>query len=258
MPNPPALPPLPTFLIIGAQRCATRWLRLNLDKHPEIYAPPTELNFFNDEDRFAEWKVTGYRRKFNEWHDEPITGESSPNYLLFNELPLQTSRRIQKVVPDVRLVAIVRNPIDRMESAQRFHIKSGTLQIDDDPARFFAENKELYRELSIISGGLYANCLSSYVQRFGDQLKVVVFDDIEADPAGVYRDVLAHLGASTDFVPRGIERPMFSTARTVRLERLPDEMRRQVYRWYRRDVEQLEEMIGRDLSAWNPGRVTEA
>ena len=40
--------PLPTFLIIGAQKCATRWLRFNLGLHPDVYVAPTELSFFNN------------------------------------------------------------------------------------------------------------------------------------------------------------------------------------------------------------------
>ena len=43
--------PLPTFLIIGADKSATRWLRVNLNEHPDVFAPPGELGFFNSADR---------------------------------------------------------------------------------------------------------------------------------------------------------------------------------------------------------------
>src|SRR5262245_20945189 len=46
--------PLPNFLIIGAQKSATRWLRSNLAQHPEIYAAPTELSYFNNAERMAD------------------------------------------------------------------------------------------------------------------------------------------------------------------------------------------------------------
>ena len=53
------LPPLPSFVIIGAPGCATRWLRFNLDRHPEIYAPPrfgrAEPAFLFDDERLT-WR----------------------------------------------------------------------------------------------------------------------------------------------------------------------------------------------------------
>jgi hypothetical protein len=47
----PAALPLPTFLIIGAQKSATRWLRLNLGLHPAVFAASREIEFFNNRDR---------------------------------------------------------------------------------------------------------------------------------------------------------------------------------------------------------------
>ena len=47
-PTMPSEPPLPSFLIIGAQRGATRWLRSNLSQHPQIFMPPFDLGFFDD------------------------------------------------------------------------------------------------------------------------------------------------------------------------------------------------------------------
>ena len=48
----PLAPPLPTFLIIGAQKSATRWLRLNLGLHPDVFTARGELEFFNNGDRY--------------------------------------------------------------------------------------------------------------------------------------------------------------------------------------------------------------
>ncbi|MFL6241785.1 MAG: sulfotransferase, partial [Acidimicrobiia bacterium] len=71
-----AIPPLPTFLIIGAQKSATRWLRHNLGRHREIYTSPYELGFFNSPKRFATLGVDWYRAQFEGWNGERIVGEA--------------------------------------------------------------------------------------------------------------------------------------------------------------------------------------
>src|SRR5262249_18395507 len=126
-PSPPSsapvrrIAPLPTFLIIGAQKSATRWLRTNLGQHPEVYAAPTELEFFNDDGRFGEFGVDWYREPFAGWAGEEIVGEATPGYLLWWHQPEVVSRRIADVVPDAQLIAILRNPIDRAYSAVIHH-----------------------------------------------------------------------------------------------------------------------------------------
>ncbi len=53
--------PRPTFIIIGAQKSATRWLRQNLGEHPEIFTSPYEIGFFNSRKRFGSLGVDWYR-----------------------------------------------------------------------------------------------------------------------------------------------------------------------------------------------------
>jgi hypothetical protein len=71
---PLALPEgsVPTFLIIGAQKSATRWLRHNLGLHPEAYTAPRELGFFNYNRRFDGLGLDWYRSQFEGWNGEPI------------------------------------------------------------------------------------------------------------------------------------------------------------------------------------------
>ena len=62
-----ARPPLPTFLIVGAQKSATRWLRLNLGLHPAVFTAARELEFFNNGDRYRELGTDWYREQFDGW-----------------------------------------------------------------------------------------------------------------------------------------------------------------------------------------------
>jgi hypothetical protein len=68
----------PTFVIIGAQKSATRWLRTNLGHHPQILTAPSELHFWNNDRRFEKLGVEWYADQFEGWHGEPIVGEATP------------------------------------------------------------------------------------------------------------------------------------------------------------------------------------
>ena len=80
-------------------------------------------------------------------------------------------------------------------------------------------------------------------------------DDIRDDPTKVYDQVLQHIGAPTGFVPPHLDRVLYSNAasRWAPGSELDDEQRRIVYMLYRRDVTELEAMVGRYLPAWDPG-----
>src|SRR5215207_2785995 len=101
------LPPLPTFLIIGAQKSATRWLRHNLGLHPEIYASPYEIGFFNSPKRFAELGAEWYRAQFAGWNGQRIVGEATPGYMMWRHEPQEVAERIKETIPTARLIAIL-------------------------------------------------------------------------------------------------------------------------------------------------------
>ena len=243
--------PHPTFLIIGAERAATRWLRFNLDQHPDICAPPLHLDYFGDPGRIESHGYRWYRRQFTSWQGEPFVGEASPSYMKFGNRPVQVSRRIEKTVPDVRLIAIVRHPIDRLHSALRHHIRWGRLPADQDLYALLASNSPEVQACDPIG---YSNIFSSlypFIDRFGDQLQVMFYDDLLADPAAFYRSALEHIGASTDFVPPDLDRVLFSDADFEHFTPLTDVGVQIVYEWFRADVDLLAEWFGRDLSSWH-------
>ena len=118
------LPPLPTFLIIGTQKSGTRWLRLNLGLHPDIFTADGEPTFFNSAhfDDGADW----YRARFTGWSGEQIIGEATPGYMFWRHGPARMVNRIDETLPGVKLLAILRNPVDRALSALIHHIEGGT------------------------------------------------------------------------------------------------------------------------------------
>lgn len=250
----PPQPPLPTFIIIGAQKSATRWLRSNLGKHPDVFTAPEELTFFTSRYRQG---TDYYRSQFEGWSGEPIVGEATPSYMMWRHSPPRIARRIHETLPDVRLIAILRDPIERANSAMHHHIKRGRLKkrskLVDVCTRMGPEEDRL----CLVTGGWYAASLERYVDLFGDQLLVLLHDDVIEDPAWVYRTALEHIGADPSFVPPDLTEVVFSNqlpanASAPRAKAVPIEDRRALWPLFREDVEKLEQMIKRDLGVWDP------
>jgi Sulfotransferase domain len=250
-------PPLPTFLIIGAQKSATRWLRFNLGLHPDVYAAPNEIEFFNNRNRYNDLGVSWYRSQFEGWAGESIGGEATPGYMFWRHQPTICSERVRSVVPDARLIAILRNPIDRAHSAMLHHIARNALPPDSDLVDIVRRTRADRDPLGLISGGWYAESLEPYRQRFGDQLLVVLHDDVGTDARGVYDRALRHVGARPDWAPSDLGQVRFSYrdrpgGGANETRPLTAEQRRDLYSYFSDDISRLAEMLGRDLSIWDP------
>ena len=106
--------PLPDFVVIGTQKGGTSYFYRLLTEHPLVSrAAAKELHFFDN--KFAEG-VRWYRRCFSEGKlvdgQRTITGEASPSYLFDPQVP----ERMARIVPNARLIALLRNPVDRAYS----------------------------------------------------------------------------------------------------------------------------------------------
>jgi hypothetical protein len=249
------LPPLPTFLVIGAQKSATRWLRYNLGKHAEIYASPYEIGFFNSPKRVAELGVEWYRAQFDGWQGEPIVGEATPGYMMWRHEPRAVAERIRSIVPDVRLFAILRNPIDRANSAMVHHIKHERLHPRSRLRELTEGRAPEDDKLGLVAGGWYAASLKPFRELFGGQLLVLLHDDIRDDPRGVYETALGHVGGTPGFVPPGLEELVYSNQQGESAQwkrEVSPQDREHLHQFFRDDLGELERMIDRDLSIWEP------
>lgn len=246
------LPPLPTFIIIGAQKSGTRWLRYNLGEHPAAHAPPTEPKFFNRDGQYHSGTDT-YRRILSErWSGEPVVGEATPAYMFRPTESVQTAGRIADTIPDVRLFAMLRNPIDRTRSAFLHHIKHRRISRTDTLLEWLSINGPPEDRHGLIVGGRYGANLRPYVEQFGGQLKVFLLDDVTDNPASVFRDALRHIGLS-DFVPDSLEDVRYSNERpNSPVPALTLSERQALWAYFEDDVADLERLLGRDLSRWNP------
>jgi uncharacterized protein (TIGR03086 family) len=254
----PPRAPLPSFLIIGAQKSATRWLRYNLGLHPEVYAAPREISFFDHRRRFRRG-TRWYRRQFVGWDGEKIVGEATPGYMMERYDPAIVARRIKRVVPDVRLIAVLRNPVDRAQSALLHHMRRRRIPASTDLVELVRRESDEAEWYGLVSSGRYWECLHPYRRRFGDQLLVLLHDDVVADPRSAYERALEHIGAAPAFVPDDLDAVRFSYRDKWPEEHDPppvrpltSEERVELFEYFRDDVARLQRMIGRDLGAWVP------
>jgi hypothetical protein len=164
------------------------------------------------------------------------------------------AERIERVLPDVRLVAVLRNPVDRAQSAMIHHIKRGRFPADSRLADLVAAEPPEQEGKNLIAGGWYAASLRPFVDRFGDHVLVLLNDDIAIDPDGFYDAAVRHVGATPGFTPTDLTEVTFSNQPRDGAARggLSDADRREVYEYFRSDIAALEEMLDRDLSMWCP------
>lgn len=161
----------PDFLVIGAQRCGTTLIHRLLEGHPEVYVPNhrKEVHFF---DQHYERGESWYRHFFPfDREGRTAIGEVSPAYVADPKVP----ERIHAFDPGMRLVVMLRHPVERLWSAyHHLHRVNGAARTFEDFIR---------EDLDAVERGKYAEQLSRYTARFPrEQTLVVVFEDLILDP----------------------------------------------------------------------------
>ena len=179
---------LPRFLGIGAMKAGTSMLHTLLSEHPQVAmaAHRKEVMFF---DRHWARGVPWYEAHFDS-SSPRVPGEVTPGYLFHPE----AAQRIHAVVPDVRLFAVLRDPVERAYSQYKFFVKEHGYAHGVDA--FLTEHP------NAIERGLYATQLQRFRACFpSDQLLVLLFEDLIVDPVGQTQRVFAHIGVDATFAP---------------------------------------------------------
>jgi hypothetical protein len=211
---------LPNFLIIGAAKAGTNALYHYLRQHPQVYMSPwKEPKFFafeseadlgfraaNGRDAPVNASVildqAEYEELFDDARDDELArGEASTHYLYVERSPA----RIKALIPDAKLIAVLRNPVDRAFSSYQ-HLVRDDLEpldfgaaLDAEPQRIAEHYAYLYRYTDM---GFYSEQLDRYEKTFPEnQLCVLLYDDLRSDPEGTCRRIFSFLGVDEDFVP---------------------------------------------------------
>lgn len=187
---------LPNLVVIGGLKCGTTSLHHYLGLHPRVgMSRPKELNFFVEE---LSWPLGGdwYASHFRE--RDPVRGESSPHYT--NE-PRFTgvAERMAELLPEARLVYMVRDPVDRALSHYLHNVAGG---YEHRPlAAALGE-----REGAYVQRGLYATQLRPFLERFPrERIAIVSREELRDERERTMRRLFGFLD-----VDEGFTSPRFS------------------------------------------------
>lgn len=198
--------PLPNFLIIGAAKSGTSALYTFLRQHPQVFMSankePRYFSFAGQEldpnhpvHRTTVTKLDDYLKLFDDAGDAIALGEASPSYLHNPAAP----PRIKEMIPQVKLVAILRNPADRAYSHFMHFVKQG-LETTTDFGEAIHAVETLDRNgwvprRDYLSFGYYGEQLSRYYALFNrDQIKVYVYEEYRQAQSACIADIFRFLG----------------------------------------------------------------
>lgn len=290
----------PDFYIVGAAKSGTTSLFRYLAQHPSIFVPwKKEPHYFADPSVHAGGEyctLDAYLRLYQDCPRGVRAGDGSTSYL-----PSRSSAaRIKEVRPDAKILVVLRNPVDRAYSHywhQRVRFAeemSFEDAIEDEPRRI---ERGIPYGFLYVRTGLYFEQVSRFVDVFGANVRIHLFDDLRSDRGTLCRDVLSFLEVEPERhmdTARVHHRSGPLRSQTLgRLLVMPFPGRRKLARrWPQRmkalkvavsqrnvtrpppmnpdtrlrltevvrpDVERLQDLLGRDLSAWldprsKPGR----
>ena len=201
---------MPDFLIIGAQKGGTTFLYNVLRRHPHFKAAVRKEIHFFDTPRFrrgVDWYRTRFPQQQQRNGQRVITGEASPYYLFYPH----AARRIAEAIPQAKLIALLRNPIDRAYSDYQHTFRQGneTLgfkeALDAEEERLRGEKEKIladesyrslnYRRYSYLSRGIYVDQLKEWHRYFDlEQLLIVKSEDFFDCPSETLELVVKFLG----------------------------------------------------------------
>jgi sulfotransferase family protein len=249
---------LPDFIIIGAQKCGTTSLHHYLSTHPSVApAARKEVHYFDWAFKQgtgwyrAHFATAPYRTAFQLWTgNRLVVGEASPLYLFHPEVP----ERVRFLLPDVKLIALLRDPVRRAYSHYQQRVRRGKESLSfADAIAHEAERiaailpEETYssttlRESSYLTRGIYAHQLANWLTVFPrEQMLILTSEEFFSDTKRVFTQVLKFLGLPA-WTP-----PQFDPFNPGTYAGMESSTKRWLIDYFAPHNEQLYQLVGRDL-----------
>jgi hypothetical protein len=266
---------MPDFIVIGTQRGGTTSFYHYLTQHPSVAPASTkEVHFFDVSFQKGVWWYRAHfplllRRRYAESRlQQPfITGEASPYYLFHPLVP----QRIVQTMPHVKLIALLRNPVDRAYSQYRLELDWGfeTRTFEDAVASEEMRNGDKgdqlvaegarqgfnYRHHTYLSRGIYVDQLQRWLSLFPpEQLLILKSEDFYEAPAATLKQTLDFLHlpstqpsqmSAADYDPHDGYSRLRQTKRSV--SSMTPALRQQLYAYFAPHNARLYELLGKDL-----------
>jgi len=204
----------PNFIIIGAMKAATTSLYTYLKQHPDVFMTAIkEPMFFNNFQNNNNFKILGRKTKkittfeqyyplFDAVKNEKAIGEASPTYISSENCP----NLIQQHLPNVKIIAVLRQPVARAYSNFLHARRADRESISDFETAFNKETERKTENWSPLyhykSKGYYAEQLEQYFNLFPkENIKVVLFEDLVKNPIRITQEVFKFLNIDNSFIP---------------------------------------------------------
>ncbi len=203
---------LPNFLIFGVQKAGTTSLYNYLCEHPQVYMSPVKETEFMGRDlgdanktdengaplltpggRKRILTIDDYQQLFDGVTDEIAIGEASPNYLFLHDRAVP---QIQTYVPEAKLIAILRNPVDRAYSDYLMHVRElvGNRNPLAEQVRSSGESS-----FTLLKGRYYQGLKHFYDVFYPAQIRVFLYDDLVRDSDALMREIYGFIGVDSRF-----------------------------------------------------------
>lgn len=239
------------FLVVGAQKAGTTALDAYLRLHPEIcMAKIKEVHFFDNDNYFANDKADykAYHSFFDPLPSQRLLGETTPSYMYWLEAP----RRIWEYNPDIKLIIVLRNPIDRAYSHWNMQRDWGrdarsfwvAIHNEDEKTR---ESLPLQNKpYSYIARGFYSEQIRRLRFYFPvTQILVLKAEALREEPNECLHQIWSFLGADNF----GYVEPLIEHSRPY-ISPMTNREREYLHNVFEYEIKQLERMLEWDCSAW--------
>lgn len=241
---------LPNLIIAGAQKSGTTWLHFNLKKSSNFFGSEVkELNFFNQKN--AVENVSSYTDNFVDAGAAKYIYETTPGYFQLPSGGVDTARNIKEVLGCPKVIVILRNPIERYESAYIHHMMRGRIE-------YTPVIEEVNYSLNMLSLGMYGSILGHWKDIFPG-IGVFFYDDLEKDPNKFIEDVFKFLEVENDLKNDSSiglkihDRERKAKKRSnewVNMPKLSTSLTEKLYNIYRDDIHATSLLTGRNLDIW--------
>ncbi len=197
------------FLLIGAQKCATTWIYHCLNEHPELFVGggKNETYYFGG-DIFNQKGLDWFESLFANASANQKLGSASVDYIW----DLASIEYARKQYPDIKIIAALRNPVERTISAFFWLTRKNIIEaksLEDGIGKAIEDYKSgaetIYSEL--IRRSLYTDAIIQLHENVEkDQIKLVLFDDIQNAPKNALYDIYSFLDVGPDYTPTSLRR----------------------------------------------------
>ena len=209
---------MPNFLVFGAAKAGTTSLYKYLEQHPDIFMSsfkePGFFAFAGEKptlkgpgaqkwvDRWVVSDLESYQKLFEGYSGQKAIGEASPYYIYYAKTP----ETIKKYVPNMKLIAILRDPVERAFSNYVWAVRDRAESLTDFAQALEAEADRVKDNWGpkwhYKNQGFYYRQLQPYYDNFSrEQIRIYLYEDFVANPVAIMQDIFAFLDIDNTFIP---------------------------------------------------------